>query len=70
MDIPHYLKKMSNLNIAKIQSTSIPAQSEYHPFIINAFTDMFAKHPSKLRQDEVEKFKRHSNKKKSDRRNP
>ena len=61
MDIPPNLKKMSKLNIVTIQSTSIPPRPVYHPAIINACTAMFAKHPSELRQDEVEKFKRYRN---------
>ena len=55
MDIPPNLKKMS----IQIQSTSIPPRPVYHPAIINACTAMFAKHPSQLQQDEVEKFKRY-----------
>ena len=61
MDIPPNVKKMSNLNIVKIQSTSIPPRPVYHPTIINACTAMFAKHPSELGQDEIEKFKRYRN---------
>ena len=56
IDIPPVVKKISNLNIVKSQSISIPPRPVYHPTIINACTAMFAKHPSQLRPHEVEKF--------------
>ena len=56
IDIPPTTKKISNLNIVKTQSISIPPRPVYPPTIINACTAMFAKHPSQLRPDEVEKF--------------
>ena len=56
IDIPPVIKKMSNLSIVKSQAISIPPRPVYHPTIINACTAMFAKHPSQLRPDEVEKF--------------
>ena len=61
MDIPPNSQKMPNLNIVKIQSISIPPRPVYHPAIINACSAMFDKHPSKLRQDEVDKFMRYRN---------
>ena len=59
INIPPNLKKMSNLNIIKSQSISIPPRPVYHPAIINACQRFFVKHPSELRQDEVEKFKQY-----------
>ena len=56
INIPPNLKKMSNLNIIKSQSISIPPRPVYHPVIIKACQRFFAKHPSELRQDKVEKF--------------
>ena len=56
ISIPPNLKKMSSLNIVKSRSISIPPRPVYHPAIINSCIKFFAKHPSELGQDEVQKF--------------
>ena len=55
-DIPPNIKKILNLDVQKSQQISIPPRTVYHPAIINASQRFFAKHPSELSQDEVEKF--------------
>jgi hypothetical protein len=61
IDIPPIIKKKPKLQIVKIQSTSISPRPVYHPAIVNACDAMFAKHPSKLNPDEVQKFKLYQN---------
>ena len=57
INIPPVISKRANLDCVRLKQISISPRPIYHPAIINACSAMFAKHPSSLSQEEVQKFK-------------
>ena len=55
IDLPPIIQK-ANLEFLRLHPISIPPRTIYHPAIIIACHDMFAKHPSVLLPEEVDQF--------------
>ena len=52
----HPVAPKKPLSLDRVESTSIPPRTIYHPAIINACKSMHGKHPSELDPDEAHKF--------------
>ena len=55
--------KISKLHIERVTSTTVPPRTVYHPNIISACSAMFCKHPSKLTEEEFQRFNYYKNRK-------
>ena len=64
VDLPPIFKEKCKLNLERCTSTSIPPRPVYHPVIISVCEAMFAKHPSKLTPEEINKFNMYKERKK------